>query len=34
MADININEQANLIWSIADRGLRNNFKKGQFIKFM
>lgn len=34
MADININEQANLIWSIADRGLRNNFKKGQYAHYI
>ncbi len=34
MADININEQANLVWSIADRGLRNNFKKGQYAHYI
>lgn len=34
MPDININEQANLVWSIADRGLRNNFKKGQYAHYI
>lgn len=34
MSDININEQANLVWSIADRGLRNNFKKGQYAHYI
>jgi type I restriction enzyme M protein len=34
MADVSINEQANLIWNIADKGLRNNFKKGQYAHYI
>ena len=34
MADVSINEQANLIWSIADRGLRGNYKQGEYVHFI